>query len=155
MLQTAKQRVKMRKAAGFGSVLVVEQKTGVLKDRVANFENQGARKADLRLFDALALSKGYGVSVSELVGEDLTAEFQGAPDVQLSPLETRIARNAQALVAFKELLAVISDALVDYEQRTGVNTKKEYQSLRALLAPGFLQDLKEKRGRPRKSEKAE
>jgi len=56
MPQTAKQRVKMRKDAGFGSVLVVEQKTGVLKDRVANFENQGARKADLRLFDALALS---------------------------------------------------------------------------------------------------
>ncbi len=83
----------LRRRAGYTSARKVAEELGIPASRLYDFEKKGAREAQLRLVDAIELSKLYACGLDELLDDDLAegvtfSDKNEPPKVRPSILET-------------------------------------------------------------------
>jgi len=151
-IQTKADRVAMRHKAKFTSLMAVEEATKIPKDRIAKYEDKGAREARMQFFDVLILAKHYGVTINELVGENLNVEVGegNKPEFDLSPLEAAIVRNCRRMTFNRELFFYLSEVFVNADGlgrgKAAISPKRLEEYEKEVVAHGPLNAAKEKHG---------
>ncbi len=92
----------LRRRAGFSSARKVAERLGVPPTRIYLFERHGARESQLRLTDAIELSRLYQCPLSELLDSDLAekvvfADKDDRPSERLGILENQLIQLFRAM----------------------------------------------------------